>query len=167
MVTPESDGSPTGARARLLVAAAVLVAFGVMVLGWMAASFDDWVPLDPPATLPAGVDRSTLPPSAHFRCAGVLGEDGSAKATEQAIEALAIQQLSREPCVGARRQHRLLGIVDLALAGAGLLVVGWASLRARHRERDDTTGGTTGGTPANGDVVEAVDVVGADPGVVP
>jgi hypothetical protein len=112
------------------VAVALLV-FVAVVGRWMLTPFDDWVPLDAPEALPAGVDPNALPKSAMFRCSAPVGEVESAVASPQATEALELQVVAREPCAGPRSLHRAIGTVDLAVAGAGLLVV---VLAARRRE---------------------------------
>ena len=92
----------------------------------MTTPFDDWVPLDAPDELPDGVVEDDLPASARFECSQPLGSDSEALASDQAEEALAIQGLARPPCDGPRTQHRVVGLIDLAviaLAFVATLVV--------------------------------------------
>lgn len=133
---------PSGSRWYLAIAIAVLV-FGVVAVYSMVTPFDDWVPLDAASEVPVArpgadvVDPNQLPHSARFRCSAPFGDDESAVATPQAVEALELQGLQREPCATIRQQRRVMGIVDLVAATAVLLVV--FVVHRRRRDRDLVT----------------------------
>ena len=125
----------------MLAVLAGLIVFALVIGRWMTTSFDDWVPLDAPAALPAGVVEDDLPDSARFVCSQPLGSGADAVASDQAQEALRIQSLSRTPCDGPRAQHRVLGVVDLvvmALAFVATLVL-WRRPSARSEPSASVT----------------------------
>jgi len=124
-------GKPTGSNGWFVGVLVVVLVFGGIVTRWATSSFDDWVPLVPPTSLPVGVDATELPVSAHFRCSAAFGSSPSATPTEQAHEALTVQRLYREPCTDARGQYRALAELDLVVAAAGLVVAAIIWVRRR------------------------------------
>lgn len=137
-----ADRDPEIRRAResrWLVGATIgLVLVGIVIGRWLVTPFDDWVPLAPRADLPAEVDPNELPQSARFECPAVLWGSGSPEATQQATEALEMQDLTREPCVDASRQHRAIAVVDLAVLGAAAVAVVLVVRRRRRGEGEST-----------------------------
>ena len=127
----------------MIVVLAGLVVFAFVIGRWLTTPFDDWVPLDAPDELPAGVVEDDLPASARFTCSQPLGTDSEALASDQAEEALAIQALSRPPCDGPRTQHRVVGLVDLAVAALVFVValVVWRRPKAHAKASPSLTTG--------------------------
>jgi hypothetical protein len=135
-IAVKDDAPHSGPGSRLVIGAAIVVlVLGVVVARWMVTPFDDWVPLAEPKELPADVNPDDLPKAAEFRCSAALGDGDSAVATEQATQALEVQQLTREPCVDPRAQNRVVGSADL-LVSAGLLFL----LVAVHRRNAASRG---------------------------
>lgn len=100
---------------------ATLILFGLSIVVWGASSFTDDVPLVVGEEEP---DRSV-----SFGCPAVFGQDSEPEASDDAIEALEDNELTRSPCAPFRQQRRVLAVVDLALVAAGLGALRW--LRAR------------------------------------
>lgn len=125
-----------------------LLLVGIVIGRWLVTPFDDWVPLAPRADLPAEVDPNELPQSARFECPALLWGGGSPEATQQATEALEMQDLTREPCVDARRQYRALAIVDLVVLGAAAVAVVLVVQRRRRGAGESTESGIP--TASNG-----------------
>ena len=86
------------------------------------------------SSLPASL-RTTCLPRHGLTCSQPLGTDSEALASDQAEEALAIQGLSRPPCDGPRTQHRVVGLVDLAVAALAFVVtlVVWRRPKAQAK----------------------------------
>lgn len=132
-----SDGSTSSATSKVPAVVAVTLVVVALVIGrWLTTPFDDWVPLNAPAVLPAGVAADDLPDAAHFTCSQLIGTASDPVASAQAREALTTQSLSRAPCDGFRVQRQVLGVADLALIG--LLFVGTLAIWARQRRPSAT-----------------------------
>lgn len=122
--------------------AVLLLAYGGAVLLVATRGFDDWVPLVAPVELDPAIDRSTLPRAAHFECPGAFEATGPGVETAQASRALEIQDLTREPCVDAHSQRRMLDIGSMAIVTVGLLGCGALATR-RRRARPGPRGAST------------------------
>lgn len=140
----KDDSQPRASEARWYLAAVVVaLLFGGVAVYAMVTPFDDWVPLDGATQAPVArpgrggaepVDPNQLPHSARFRCSAPFGGDESAVASPEAVDALELQGLQREPCASIRRQYRMIGIVDLVAVAAVLAVV--FVVHRRRRDRD-------------------------------
>ncbi len=128
-----ADDAPAGTdrsgarRIAAIVVGAVLVLVAVGV--WAATPFDDHVPL----VLPDGVEvpaPDELPEAARFECSGLLSSAKEPEPSNEAVEALDVQELERTPCDSIQDQRRILLGADIALVLAAL--AGWAWYRSRR-----------------------------------
>lgn len=133
-IAEQEKGQVRGRSPLLTVALVALLVFAAVIARWLTTPFDDWVPLVAPADLPAEIIVDDLPHAAQFECSAPFGEAEASVATEQAIDALELQALVREPCSEIRSQHRAVGSVNIAvsLGLLGVSVVVW-------RRRGDKT----------------------------
>lgn len=100
------------------VICAVLIAWIAATAAWAFRPWPDHVPL----TTPDGVESQ----AARFECGPPLGDPTAVLSDERSSE----HRLSRLPCV-YRDERRSLAFVNFGLAAAGLVLVGWLTVRSR------------------------------------
>jgi hypothetical protein len=112
-----------------------ILLFALVVGRWLTTPFDDAVPLIPHEHLATGVDVGTLPTAARFRCSAPLGDGDPAHPPSDLDGVLELQDLDREPC-GARGERMGLGLADLVLVAAALVLVVVKRPTAHDEEAD-------------------------------